>query len=201
MSAPRSFAAAATTCYRQRTINPRSEPTSKTLWLPSLRGFPPRQAKLHAASIQTATHIDKGHGRRERRTIRTTTWLNDYLDWPSVGQVFHLRRERTIRGETSIEDVYGITSLTPGQASPKKLLSLVRSHWGIENQLFGVRDWTLGEDASRVRTGDAAQVAAGLRNVTLFQLRRLAKRQKQGIADAIRDLRFHVKKAIKLVKG
>jgi predicted transposase YbfD/YdcC len=116
-----------------------------------------------------------------------------------VGQVFHLRRERTIRGETGIEDVYGITSLTPQEAPPEKLLGLIRSHWAIENQLFGVRDGALGEDASRARTGHAAQVAAGLRNVALFLLRKLAKRKKQGIADAIRDLRFHVQKALKLV--
>lgn len=116
-----------------------------------------------------------------------------------MGQVFHLRRERTIRGKTTAEDVYGITSLTPTQASPEKLLKLTRSHWSIENQLHGVRDWTLGEDASRVRTGDAPQVAAALRNIALFLLRRLAKRQKQGIADAIRDLRFDLPKAVKLV--
>jgi predicted transposase YbfD/YdcC len=116
-----------------------------------------------------------------------------------VQQVFHLRRERTIRGETTIEDVYGITSLPPEKAPPEKLLSLIRSHWAIENQLHGVRDWTLGEDASRARTGNAAQVAAGLRNLALFVLRKLAKRQNQGIADAIRDLRFHHQKAIKLV--
>jgi hypothetical protein len=116
-----------------------------------------------------------------------------------VGQVFPLRRERTIRGETRVEDVYGITSLTPEEAPPGKLLSLIRSHWAIEDQLFGVRDWTPGGDASRVRTGHAAQVAAGLRNVALFLLRRWAERKKQGIADAIRDLRFHVPNAIKLV--
>lgn len=116
-----------------------------------------------------------------------------------MGQVFHLRRERTIRGKTTIEDVYGITSLTPEQAPTKKLLTLTRSHWAIENQLHGVRDWTMGEDASRVRTGNAPQVAAALRNIALFLLRRLAKRRKQGIADATRDLRFHLPKAVKLV--
>lgn len=114
-------------------------------------------------------------------------------------QVFHLRRERTIRGQTSVEDVYGITSLPPEKASPKKLLTLIRSHWAIENRLHGVRDWTLKEDASRVRTGNAAEVAAGLRNLALFLLDKLAKRQKQGIADVIRDLRFHHLKAVKLV--
>ncbi|GIW85864.1 MAG: hypothetical protein KatS3mg108_3658 [Isosphaeraceae bacterium] len=143
--------------------------------------------------------IHKGHGRRERRTIRTTTWLNSFLDWPAVGQVFHLRRERTLRGVTTVEDVYGITSLRPEKASPAKLLTLIRSHWAIENQLFGVRDWTLGEDASRVRTGTAAQVAASLRNVALFLLGQQARRTKRGIADVVRDLRFHVTKAMKLV--
>jgi predicted transposase YbfD/YdcC len=78
-------------------------------------------------------------------------------------------------------------------------LSLIRSHWAIENRLHGVRDGTLREDASRVRTGHAPQVAAGLRNVALFLLRRVAKRKKQGVADAIRDLRFHHLKAVKLV--
>jgi hypothetical protein len=39
-----------------------------------------------------------------------------------VKQGFHLRRERTIRGETTVEDIYGITSLTPEKAPPEKLL-------------------------------------------------------------------------------
>lgn len=100
---------------------------------------------------------------------------------------------------TTVEDVYGLTSLPPEKAPPGKLLALVRSHWAIENELHGVRDGVLGEDASRVRTGEAAQVAAGLRNLALYLLRRKAKRQKQGIADAIRDHRFHPLKAMKLV--
>lgn len=116
-----------------------------------------------------------------------------------MGQVFHLRRERTIRGQTQVEDVFGITSLSSEEASPAALLSRIRSHWSIENQLFGVRDWTLGEDASRVRTGHAAQIAACLRNATLFLLGRLTRRRKRGLRDVIRDLRFDVTKATKLV--
>ena len=37
--------------------------------------------------MDTATTLDKGHGRIERRTLKATTALNDYLDWPGVGQV------------------------------------------------------------------------------------------------------------------
>ena len=34
--------------------------------------------------MDTATSLDKGHGRRERRTLKATTALNEYLDWPGV---------------------------------------------------------------------------------------------------------------------
>ena len=37
--------------------------------------------------MDTATTVEKGHGRRERRTLTATTALNAYLDWPGVGQV------------------------------------------------------------------------------------------------------------------
>ena len=125
--------------------------------------------------------------------------MSGYLDWPGVRQVFHLRRARTIGGTTTVEDVYGITSLGPEEAPPAKLLRLIRSHRAIENALHGVRDGSLGEDASRVRKGDAAQIGACLRNLALFLLRGREKRRKRGIADAIRDLRFDPLKAVKLV--
>ena len=58
-----------------------------------------------------------------------------------------------------------------GETGPGKLLEYVRGHWGIENRLHYVRDVTLGEDASQVRTGAAPQVMAALRNVVLGLLR------------------------------
>jgi hypothetical protein len=35
---------------------------------------------------------------------------------------------------------YGITSLSPDEASPKRLLEIVRNHWHIENKSHWVRD-------------------------------------------------------------
>jgi len=32
--------------------------------------------------IHTAETVNKGHGRREKRTLWASTELNDYLDWP-----------------------------------------------------------------------------------------------------------------------
>lgn len=85
-----------------------------------------------------------------------------------MGQVFELERVRVLKGKIEVEAVYGITSLTRDQADAEALLALVRGHWGIENGLHWVRDVTMGEDACRVRRGNAPQVLAALRNAALF---------------------------------
>jgi len=79
-------------------------------------------------------------------------------------------RERTVKGQTTVEVAYGITSLQPEQANAARLLRLVREHWRIENCLHYVRDVTLGEDACRVRKGSAPQVLAALRNAAIHLL-------------------------------
>jgi predicted transposase YbfD/YdcC len=65
------------------------------------------------------------HGRIETRKIWTTTELNAYLDFPHVGQTFMVQRETTNKksGEYSCEIAYGITSRTPHQADPKRVLT------------------------------------------------------------------------------
>jgi predicted transposase YbfD/YdcC len=79
-------------------------------------------------------------------------------------------RERTVRGETAVEVVYGVTSLGAEEADAGRLLGLVREHWRVENCLHYVRDVTLGEDACRVRKGSAPQVLAALRNAVVHLL-------------------------------
>jgi hypothetical protein len=37
--------------------------------------------------MDTATTLEKGHGRRERRTLTATTALDGSLDWPGAGPV------------------------------------------------------------------------------------------------------------------
>ena len=51
------------------------------------------------------------------------------------------------------------------------LLTFIRQHWTIENQLHWIRDVTLGEDASQVRTDNLPQVMAALRNCAINLLR------------------------------
>ena len=66
--------------------------------------------------MDTATTLDKGHGRRERRTLKATTALNEYLDWPGVAQVGQVESEVVRDGKTSQETRYFITSVPRGVA-------------------------------------------------------------------------------------
>jgi predicted transposase YbfD/YdcC len=113
-----------------------------------------------------------------------------------VGPVFRLERERTVRGRTTVEVVYGITSLTRAQAGAGQLLALVRGHWGIENRLHYVRDVTLGEDACRVRSGGAPRLLAAVRNRAVYLLEGVAAASK---AAATRRLAAHPQEAVRLL--
>jgi predicted transposase YbfD/YdcC len=138
----------------------------------------------------------KGHGRVELRRIRTTTRLNDYLGWPGLRQVCVVERTRRVNGTETTESVFYITSLTPAEASPVRLLRLIRDHWRVENQLHYVRDVSAGEDACRVRTGNAPEVLAGLRNASLTVLRNSGE---PNVAAAFRHLAAVPHKAVELV--
>lgn len=113
--------------------------------------------------------VEKGHGRLERRHILTTPDLNEYLrrDWGEVGQVFRLQRERKTPEKSSVEVVYGWTSLSRQHCSAKRLFDLIRDHWAVENRLHGRRDVTLGEDRCGVRVPPVAQMLAVLNSLVL----------------------------------
>jgi len=112
-------------------------------------------------------------------------------------QGFELTRRRTVKGETTTEVIYGISSLAEEGAEARRLLGLTRGHWGIENKLHYVRDVTLGEDASRVRTGSAPQVLAAVRNAVIHLL---AGVEAPSRAAAIRRLNNHPEEALALLE-
>lgn len=121
--------------------------------------------------MDRATTLDKGHGRRERRTLRATTALNGYLDWPGVAQVGQVESEVTRGGKTSTEVRFFITSVPRARAGAESLLRYVRGHWTIENRSHYVRDTTFGEDASQIRKGVGPEVMAAFRNAAVGFLR------------------------------
>ena len=109
--------------------------------------------------------------------------LAGYSHWPHLAQVCRLERITPTKGGTRRETVYAVSSLPPEKADAARLLELWRGHWGIENQVHWVRDATLDQDRSQVRTGAAPQIMAGLRNLTISLLR---LHQEPNIAAALR---------------
>jgi predicted transposase YbfD/YdcC len=106
----------------------------------------------------------------EKRTLRTTSILTVTEKWKGMKQGFEITRERTLDNKTTVEVVYGMTSLSADRADAAALLVHVRDHWKIENSLHYVRDVTLREDACRVRSGTAPQVLAAIRNTVVHLL-------------------------------
>jgi predicted transposase YbfD/YdcC len=153
---------------------------------------------LLAGTCTSATTQNRGHGRLERRTLRLTTALADFLTWPGQQQVFEVVRTRTsmTTGEITCETVYGITNLPPTRADAAFVLARVRNHWLIENGSHHVRDVTFAEDHSQVRTGSIPQVMAALRNTAIALLR---SHGEPNIAAACRRLAAHPWQALALI--
>ena len=129
-----------------------------------LKALPWREVPLSASSRES------GHGRREIRRIKVCT-VPDLL-FPGACQAIQLKRRRTCRktGKTTIKAVYAVTSLTAHQAAPGQLAELIRGHWRIEAHHY-IRDVTFAEDASQLRTGNAARAMATCRNLAIGALR------------------------------
>jgi predicted transposase YbfD/YdcC len=149
------------------------------------------------ADRREGTTRGRGHGRQQEvRTLVASTDLNDYLDWPGLGQVFRLTRTWREKGVPKEALRYGITSLMPDAGPPDRLLALKRGHWGIENGLHRVKDVTLGEDQSTIHTGQGPTVMAFLRDAAVSLLHRAGVHQ---IAARLRDHSHNPDPAIALV--
>jgi predicted transposase YbfD/YdcC len=127
-----------------------------------------------SARCTQAETWDRRRGRVEQRSIRVSCEMNAYLhaNWPHLRQVAQVTRVVTSKKGMTTEVVYLITNLSSLQATPERLLALIRGHWSIENGSHYVRDVTFGEDRSRLRSGNAPQVLATLRNLVITLIHR-----------------------------
>ena len=83
-----------------------------------------------------------------------------------------LERVRRIGGAEQRETVFALTSLTPKEASARRLLELSRGHWGIENRLHWVLDVVFRDDLARLRSGHGPENMAVVKHMALNLLRR-----------------------------
>ena len=118
-------------------------------------------------SASFCEQTNEGHGRLERRRVWTETRLNKlelYGTWVEASTIVRVESERHTEAGVSIENRYYLSSrkLTATQAA-----KAIRAHWAIENVCHWSLDVTLGEDASRIADGYAAENLSLIRSVVL----------------------------------
>ena len=124
--------------------------------------------------IQTHCSVDGGHGRIETRTASV---MHDFASWvPATGNWWNVKsliliestREDMTSGNTESEARYYFSSreLTAEQAN-----EAVRTHWHVENKLHWVLDVSFGQDHCQIRTENAAENLATVRQFVLNLIR------------------------------
>jgi predicted transposase YbfD/YdcC len=117
---------------------------------------------------ETFEMTNKGHGRVETRkafVLKDIAWLRErHPQWQTIQSVIRLDSKRKIKGIVSEETRYYVSS---EELTASKAISIIRSHWAIENSVHWVLDMSFGEDQSRIRQQNAPQNMAIVRHIAL----------------------------------
>ena len=121
--------------------------------------------KLSGLAWDSYTKTEKNRGRIEKRSIKTYN-VNRYIseNWPSAKTVVYLKRVRVTKKGTAVTHSYYLSSL---KTSAREFAKGIRHHWGIENRLHYVKDVTLYEDKSKIRSENAPAVLSLIRNLVI----------------------------------
>jgi predicted transposase YbfD/YdcC len=99
-------------------------------------------------------------------------YARETTGFPGIEMILRIDTEVTKPGSAVRQEArYLITSLGSGEVSPKRLMGLVRGHWGVENGLHFIKDRWWDEDRQwSLRPGLAERLAV-LRDAALAALR------------------------------
>ena len=126
-----------------------------------------------ASTVSTAKPtVDGDHGRIETRTATVSTeieWLQNSHRWPGLKAIGKVERRRETPAKTTTEVAYYLLSTA---LSPDRLNAVVRSHWGVENQLHWRLDVVMNEDQQRNRSGNGPNNLAVLRHMAMNVVRK-----------------------------
>jgi predicted transposase YbfD/YdcC len=102
---------------------------------------------------------------RNHAVTGDVSWLvTAHPAWNTIKSIGVVESIRTIGETVTTEQRYYVSSLPP---DPVVLGSSVRAHWGIENSLHYVLDVAFGEDACRIKSGNAPEHMAFIRKIAL----------------------------------
>jgi len=114
---------------------------------------------------------EQGHGREENRSyvvIHDVKGIRDREAWPKLKTVAMCCTERTVKGKTTTEVRYFISSR---RLAVRECAKALRGHWRIENNLHWQLDISLSEDSSRIQKRHAAANVALMRKMALSLLK------------------------------
>jgi predicted transposase YbfD/YdcC len=120
-----------------------------------------------ATPLTAAAETDAGHDRVEQRQAGLTRdigWLQERHAWPGLQAVGKITATRATGGGTTVKTRYCLLSTA---LSPERFNQVVRSRWGIENQLHWVLDVVTNEDQTRNRKGHGPENLAMPRRLAL----------------------------------
>jgi len=93
-------------------------------------------------------------------------WLEAKPDWAGLQAVGRVESTRIIGNQSSTEYRYFLCSFPDHD----RFATVVRGHWGIENQLHWVLDVQFGEDTCRTRNDHSAENLALIHRVAMNML-------------------------------
>jgi predicted transposase YbfD/YdcC len=112
---------------------------------------------------------EKGHDRFERRRASVIALPENAPSFPGLAGFGRIENERqTAKGKPSVFTHYVALSKS---MSPKKMMTTVRDHWGVENNLHWPLDVVFNEDDARTRKNHAPQNLSFIRRMALDILR------------------------------
>lgn len=114
---------------------------------------------------------ERGHGREENRSyvvIHDVTGIREREAWSKVKTVAMCCTERTVKGETSSEVRFYVSSR---KLAVRAFAKAVRGHWRIENNLHWQLDISFHEDKSTIHNRHAAENVALMRKLALSLLK------------------------------
>ena len=137
------------------------------LWREAQRILVPRAA----GQRPEAKVLERDHGQWVRRSLWRTQACASWLDWAHLRQVWLVRTEKFTRQSTprvdsmpvAVEDHYYLTNLPWQRLDGMSILSVVRGHWGIENNGFRTLDMEWQEERAWCTKGAATDVLGLLR--------------------------------------
>lgn len=149
------------------------------------------QFKTFEEEPEIETDWEKRSGKQIRRRLWRTDKMRGYEN--SVGNWSHLRQTWLVRQETrypegkqEVEDRYFVSSLPWNRLRPHQILTLVRGHWGVENDTFNSLDLQWKEDSAPWCTKGRSVWALGVLRLMAYNVvqyirkRRLRRKRQDG---------------------